>query len=62
MDQPKEGKDFAYSLGVVLDQGNGYSYCSNCHFTLDLEDKTCPHCKLPLVYGETYIPSGGSDF
>ncbi len=61
-------KDFAYIESLITDQGNGSSWCSHCDY--DLTDfihklvmpKECPGCKKKLVFGGTFIPTGGSDF
>ncbi|OGZ08640.1 MAG: hypothetical protein A2942_02500 [Candidatus Lloydbacteria bacterium RIFCSPLOWO2_01_FULL_50_20] len=56
----------AFIESVVTDQGNGGSYCSHCRHNIDIQKigelDHCPGCKRKLIWGETSINRGGSDF
>jgi len=59
--------EYATLETAIHDQGGGWSYCSSCRTNIDLEKlkaMRCPNpkCNKPLIWGETHLNSGGSDF
>lgn len=61
--EPSEGRDYAIREHLVIDQGNGGAYCSNCSADLTAYSEICPKCGLPLIEGNIGgYGFGGSDF
>jgi hypothetical protein len=59
--------EYAKLETAIHDQGGGWSYCNSCRTNIDLEKLKmmhCPNpkCNKPLIWGETHLNSGGSDF